>query len=166
MIKPLIHPLKNSWIILGPAQSTFVCPTGPKPLGTRGQDARRWSQGQENLDEESCLDCKIRFNAIIERCTHPTVLHQLGIKDHAGARLRYSDSSQNNRTWCQCKNPSATLACETNHAQTPHVTWLQLSEAYWVAKFSTFRKRHLMTLRPQNKTLSVMNTICDLPEIL
>jgi len=35
-----------------------------KPLGIRGQDARRWNQGQENLIEESCLDC-VKFISLL-----------------------------------------------------------------------------------------------------
>jgi len=57
-----------------------------KPLGTRGQDARRWSQDQENFIEQSYLDCEIHLTAILEKCTDTIVLHQLGTKDYARAR--------------------------------------------------------------------------------
>jgi len=60
----------------------------PKTLGTRGKDARRWSQDQENLIKESCLDCKIHLTAILGKCTDISVLHQPGSKDQTIARCR------------------------------------------------------------------------------
>ena len=46
-----------------------------------GQDACCWSHGQENLIEESCLDCEIHLIGILEKCTELIVLHQPGTKD-------------------------------------------------------------------------------------
>jgi len=46
-----------------------------------GQDARRWSQGQENLIEESCLDCDINHTAILEKCADTAVLNKPRTKD-------------------------------------------------------------------------------------
>ena len=46
----------------------------PKPLGTTGQNTCRWSQGQENLIEEICLDCELHLTVIHKKCTDTAVL--------------------------------------------------------------------------------------------
>jgi len=48
----------------------------PESRGARGQDARRWNQGQENLIDKSCLDCKIHFTVILEKCADADVLYK------------------------------------------------------------------------------------------
>jgi len=48
----------------------------PESRGPGGQDARRWNQGQENLIDESCLDCEILFTAILEKCADADFLQK------------------------------------------------------------------------------------------
>jgi len=71
----------------------------------RASIVRRWSQGQKNLKEESCLNCRIYFTTIIERCENTVVVHWLGLgnKRQEGARCRrkHPDSSQNNQIQCK-----------------------------------------------------------------
>jgi len=64
------------------------------------------------------------------------------------------------------QNHSLTFENAGSHALTLRATWTQPPAACWVAQFVKSRKRHLMTLRHQSKTLLVMSAICYLPETL
>ena len=45
------------------------------------RDARRWNQGQENLNDKSCLDSEIHFTAILETCADADPLYKPRIQD-------------------------------------------------------------------------------------